>query len=46
MRILSVREDSALCQDADGAKHEVAVELVQPVSTGDEILVHAGVAIR
>lgn len=46
MRILSVREDSALCQDAEGSTHEVAVELVQPVRAGDEILVHAGVAIR
>ena len=46
MRILEVCADSALCEDAEGARHEVAVELVQPVSAGDEILVHAGVAIR
>lgn len=46
MRIISMREDSAVCEDAEGALHEVAVELVQPVSTGDRILVHAGVAIR
>jgi hydrogenase assembly chaperone HypC/HupF len=46
MRVLSVREDEALCEDVDGATHEVAVELVQPVSAGDEVLVHAGVAIR
>jgi hydrogenase maturation factor len=46
MRVLSVREASALCEDTDGTRHEVAVELVAPVSAGDEILVHAGVAIR
>lgn len=46
MRVLSVREDAALCEDSEGARHEVAVELVQPVSAGDELLVHAGVAIR
>jgi hydrogenase maturation factor len=46
MRILSVGEDSALCEDTEGARHDVAVELVQPVSAGDEVLVHAGVAIR
>jgi hydrogenase maturation factor len=46
MRVVSVREDCAVCEDRDGARHEVAVELVQPVGAGDEVLVHAGVAIR
>lgn len=46
MRVLSVGEAGALCEDSDGAKHEVAVDLVAPVSAGDEVLVHAGVAIR
>jgi hydrogenase maturation factor len=46
MRVLSVGEAAALCEGPDGTKHEVAVELVAPVSAGDELLVHAGVAIR
>jgi hydrogenase maturation factor len=35
----------AICADEDGAVHEVAVDLVEGVTVGDEILVHAGVAI-
>jgi hydrogenase assembly chaperone HypC/HupF len=46
MRVVSVVADSALCEDTEGARHEVAIELVQPVIAGDEVLVHAGVAIR
>ena len=45
MRVLSVRDDTAVCADEDGAQHEVAVELVDPVAPGDRVLVHAGVAI-
>ena len=35
----------ALCSDAENARHEIAVDLVEPVAAGDGILVHAGVAI-
>jgi hydrogenase maturation factor len=35
----------AICADESGAGHEVAVDLLEPVAVGDEILVHAGVAI-
>jgi hypothetical protein len=37
---------NAICTDADRARHEVAVDLVGAVAPGDELLVHAGVAIR
>jgi len=35
----------AICVDGAGAHHEVAVDLLEPLTVGDEILVHAGVAI-
>lgn len=35
----------AICTDEAGAVHEVAVDLLEPLAIGDEILVHAGVAI-
>ena len=38
-------EDLALCVDGEGAESAVAVDLVDPVETGDVVLVHAGVAI-
>ena len=37
---------SSVCADEDRQLHEVAVELVAPVQIGDQVLVHAGVAIR
>jgi hydrogenase maturation factor len=44
-----VRVDSgrglALCADEAGARHTVEIALVEPVSPGDRILVHAGTAI-
>jgi hydrogenase assembly chaperone HypC/HupF len=44
-----VRVDSerglALCADEQGARHTVETALVEPVSPGDRILVHAGTAI-
>jgi hydrogenase maturation factor len=46
MRVLELRDDAAVCVDEHGGRHEVAVELVQPLRAGDEVLVHAGVAIR
>jgi len=46
MRVLAVSEMTALCADGAADRHEVAVDLIGPVSPGDAILVHAGVAIR
>jgi hydrogenase maturation factor len=46
MRVLALGGDAARCVDERGDRHEVAVELVGPVDVGDELLVHAGVAIR
>lgn len=37
--------DLALCADADGEHHTVEIALVEPVSPGERILVHAGTAI-
>jgi hydrogenase maturation factor len=45
MRVLEQRDDVAVCIDEQGGRHEVAVDLVERVVTGDRILVHAGVAI-
>jgi hydrogenase expression/formation protein HypC len=45
MRVLECRDGTAVCLDADGARHEVAVELVEPVAPDQQVLVHAGVAI-
>jgi hydrogenase maturation factor len=46
MRVIELRDGSATCADQDGARHQVAVDFVEPVAAGDELLVHAGVAIR
>jgi len=46
MRVLELRDGSATCADQAGARQEVAVDFVEPVAVGDELLVHAGVAIR
>jgi hydrogenase expression/formation protein HypC len=46
MRVLALDASLAVCEDQQRSTHEVAVELVAPVQVGDEILVHAGVAIR
>jgi len=47
MRVMELpRADGiAICADEAGANHEVAVDLLEPLSIGDEVLVHAGVAI-
>ncbi len=47
MRILALADAAgqALCLDEDGSEQSVAVDLVEPVAVGDDILVHAGVAI-
>ena len=35
----------ALCADEAGGRHTVQIDLVGDVSTGDAVLVHAGVAL-
>jgi hydrogenase expression/formation protein HypC len=46
MRVLWLSEEGAVCVDEEGNRHQgIAVELVEPVSPGDHLLVHAGVAI-
>jgi hydrogenase expression/formation protein HypC len=45
MRVLRVRDDAlALCEDPDGVHHTVELALVD-AGTGDQVLVHAGVAL-
>jgi hydrogenase maturation factor len=47
MRVLKVDDARtlALCADDAGTHHTVQVDLVSPVLPGDELLVHAGVAL-
>ncbi len=47
MTVVRVEEERglALCADENGARHTVETALVEPVSPGDRILVHAGTAI-
>jgi hydrogenase maturation factor len=47
MRVRALADGSgqALCVDEDGADQSVAVDLLESVAVGDDILVHAGVAI-
>jgi hydrogenase assembly chaperone HypC/HupF len=45
MRVAEVDGELAVCRDENEERHEVAVDLVGPVTTGDRVLVHAGVAI-
>ena len=46
MRIVSVSSEGAVCVTEDGTRHDaIAVDLVEPVAPGDQVLVHAGVAI-
>ena len=35
----------ALCENEDGERESVEIELVAPVAPGDGVLVHAGVAL-
>jgi hydrogenase maturation factor len=46
LRVLECDGTTALCADAQGVGHSVAIDLVDGASAGDELLVHAGVAIR
>ncbi|HUO69251.1 MAG TPA: HypC/HybG/HupF family hydrogenase formation chaperone [Solirubrobacteraceae bacterium] len=45
MRVIELRDDEAVCADELRTRHRVAIDLVGPVAVGDEVLVHAGVAI-
>jgi len=47
MRVLRLDDDRglALCADAEGAHHTVETALLPPLAPGDEVLVHAGVAL-
>lgn len=45
MRVLEARGDIAVCVDEQEVRHEVAIDLVDSVSAGTRLLVHAGVAI-
>ena len=45
VRVMSIEGDDALCEDAAGNQTEIAVELVAPVTEGEILLTHGGVAI-
>jgi hydrogenase maturation factor len=47
MTVMSLDEEQGLarCRDEEGNDVDVEVALVEPVATGDEVLVHAGVAL-
>jgi len=47
MRVVALpgNDGIAICRDEAGADQEVAVDLIEAITVGDEILVHAGVAI-
>jgi hydrogenase assembly chaperone HypC/HupF len=47
VKVLAIDEDRqlGLCEDERGRRESVEIALVQPVSVGDELLVHAGTAI-
>jgi hydrogenase maturation factor len=45
VRVIELRDGVAVCADQELARHRVAIDLVEPVAVGDELLVHAGVAI-
>jgi hydrogenase maturation factor len=47
MKVLSIdaERELALCEADEGERSSVEIALVQPVSEGDALLVHAGTAI-
>ncbi len=45
MRVVEIGGDAAVCADAGGVTHQVAVDLLDGVAPGVTVLVHAGVAI-
>ena len=46
LTVVTVASADALCRNEEGRTETVAVELVDPVSVGDRLLVHAGVALE
>jgi hydrogenase maturation factor len=44
MRVLRIKDDLALCEDESGSHHTVELALVD-AGAGDQVLVHAGVAL-
>ena len=48
MRVVAIDEERclALCENEGGERSTVEIALVEPVSTGSELLVHAGTALR
>jgi len=45
VRVISIQGDDALCEDSAGNRTEIAIELVAPVTEGEILLTHGGVAI-
>ena len=45
LKVLSITGEDALCCDTNGNTASIAVELVNPVSVGEVLLTHGGVAI-
>jgi hydrogenase maturation factor len=47
MRVVQVdrKRDLALCADAQGRRSSIEIALVQPVRSGEVLLVHAGTAL-
>ena len=45
MTVVELTQCGAQCRDPNGIDQRVEIELVEPVETGDVLLVHAGVAI-
>jgi hydrogenase maturation factor len=45
MTVVGLTQCGVQCRDANGIDQRVEVDLVEPVTTGDVLLVHAGVAI-
>jgi hypothetical protein len=46
MRVMRREEGGhAICEDETGTAHLIAVDFVEPITHGEELLVHAGVAI-
>ena len=46
MRVIELGDGGAVCADQQHARQRVAIDLVDSVAIGDQLLVHAGVAIR
>jgi hydrogenase maturation factor len=46
LTVLELRGADALCRDEDGRTELVATELVPDLAVGDQVLVHAGVALE